>query len=192
MGGEFVGLTHLQTPYDHILVALDETTVVDVGGARTPDDVLAAGGKLVPVSQADLDDLSKHDWMPARPDIAATFVPAVIAHVDAGEPHRKPRCFSRNIVLGDFLEIHVEWSTADTGDRLTAFGRLPGDRHGRWTRCAVMSIKADKRDERVIDFTAEAFADHSDRFLAQLRAMPTRIVANVVAAENPERPLCPP
>lgn len=142
MGGEFVGLTQLQTPYDHILVALDETTVVDVGGARTPDEVLAAGGKFVPVSQADIDDLPNHGWMPAQPDIAATFVPAVIAHVDTGKPHRKPRCFSRNFVLGDLLEMHIEWSRVDTGDRLTAFGRLPGDRSGRWTRCAVMSIKA--------------------------------------------------
>jgi hypothetical protein len=73
---------------------------------------------------------------------------------------------------------------------LTAFGRPVSDRGGRWTRCAVMSIKEDRNRERIIDFTPEAFAEHADRFTAMLESKLGDLVANVAAAENPEQPKC--
>ena len=86
----------------------------------------------------------------------------------------------------------MEWSTADTGERLTAFGRPVDGRGGRWTRCAVMSIREDQNGERIIDFTSEAFAEHADRFAASLQSKLGHVVANVAAAENPQQPQCPP
>src|SRR4051794_5280765 len=41
LDGELVGLVDAQRPYDHILVAIDEETLVDVGGARNKEAVLA-------------------------------------------------------------------------------------------------------------------------------------------------------
>ncbi|HEX8102138.1 MAG TPA: hypothetical protein VF533_05980 [Solirubrobacteraceae bacterium] len=190
-GGELLGLAHHQTPYDHILVAGEGDRLIDVGGTRSTDEV-QAGGHLHPVSSDEVVALPDYGWVPPQPEVAALWVPEVLARIENNEPYVEPRCFSYDFVLDLRLDVHLEWSIVDTADRLTAFGRPPENPNARWARCAVMSIRDNPLGEPIIDFREESFVDHTRRFVELLRARPDVVVARALDPEDPQQPLCPP
>jgi hypothetical protein len=189
-GGEMVGLTKNEDPYDHILTRNDDGRLIDIGGARSPDELTALGGRLSDVDSSTIPELcSEHGWVRAEPELAAGWVDAILARVAAGTPHVRPRCFTYDFELSAVLDVHVEWSGVDGGERLTAFGRELGYPSVPWARCAVMTIKPDENGERLIDFTQAAFDVHLSRFEQLLRTRPSAILENVRARREPEQPL---
>ena len=189
-GGALVGLTEQQTPFDHVLVRIGEARLIDVGGARPAAELTASGGRLTDIDADTVVALSTdHGWEPPQPDLAALWTDAVLGAVERGDPHREPTCFTYDFALDGILDIHVEWSYVDTGERLTAFGRRPGDATGRWVRCGVHSIKPDASGLRIIDFAPGAFRRHSRRMEELLRASSDAVMARFLEAADQQQPL---
>jgi hypothetical protein len=191
-GGPIVGLVEKASPFDHLLTRSDDGRLIDIGGARSPD-LISSGGQL---TEVDVDTVraltTDHGWEVPQLDIARLFVSAVLEGVQQGRQHRQPTCFTHDFSLGDILDIHIEWSIFDTGERLTAFGRRPDDPLGTWVRCATQAIKPDALGNRIIEFTPEVFAAHAKRFEIHIRELDTAIETHFLAALNPQQPLKPP
>lgn len=188
--GALVGLTEHQTPFDHVLVRIEDGRLIDVGGARRADEVTATGGRLTDIDARAIAALSTdHDWEPAEPDLAELWSEAVLATVERGDVYRKATVYTREFELNGVLDIHIEWSHAHAGESLTAFGRTPGDKTGRWIRCGVLSIKPNESELRIIDFTPEAFDRHALRMEERLRASPGDVKARFDEAREPQQPL---
>lgn len=191
--GTLVGLVTAQEPFDHLLVRISDGRLVDVGGARIDAEVAVSAGRLSEIGDETVSELTTdYGWEPPQIEIARLWTDPVLDAVHRGEPHRQPTCFVHDFQLDEVLDIHIEWSAVDAGERLTAFGRRPGDAAGAWVRCGVQSIKEDKASLRVIDFTSEAFAIHTMRMKALLRQRSETVVAEFVAGRDPQQPLMPP
>lgn len=192
-GGALVGLMAAQEPLDHLLVRISDGRLVDIGGVRTDAEATVSGGRLSEIGDEIVSNLvTNYGWEPPQVEIASLWTGPVLDAADRGEPHRLATCFVHDFRLDEVLDIHIEWSLVDTGERLTAFGRRPGDAGGAWVRCGVQSIKEDEAGLRVIDFTSEAFAVHARRMEALMRQRPEAVVAHFVADLDPQQPLRPP
>lgn len=189
-GGTLVGLTEHQSPFDHVLVRINDGRLIDIGGARRADEVTAQGGRLTDIDAETIAALSTdHGWEPADLDLATLWSEAVLAAVDRGDVYRTTTVYTHDFELDGILDIHIEWSHVDSGERLTAFGRRLGDGTGRWIRCGVQSIKPDKSGLRIIDFAPEAFEGHARRMEEMLRECRDAVMARFLEAYDPQQPL---
>jgi hypothetical protein len=91
LGGELVGLVDAQRPYDHVLVAVDEETLVDVGGARSKEAAPAGSRRSAGPSAA------SHRWLELR----QRTLPGVIVEILARRHVRSPMTVLK--------EARVDW-----------------------------------------------------------------------------------
>lgn len=192
-GGEIVGFTKSQRPFDHLLVRADDGRLIDIGGPRTPAEVVADGGCLRGVDTATLERLPiEYGWVPPDVDLASAWVPPLLERVVAGESHRRTGCFTSGFMLDPLRAIHVEWSEREGAVLLIAFGRLEGQAPTAWLRCMSARIPENSDGERVIDFAPAAFERHAVDFEHTIRSNRAIATANLSAPASEESPLCPP
>jgi hypothetical protein len=192
-GGEMVGFTRTQEPFEHVLVRSDDGRLIDIGGARTPAEVVAAGGRLRGVNSEALEQLTcECGWVPPVPEVASAWVAPLLERLAAGAPHHRIGCFAYGFVLDGQIAMHVEWSERDGAIRLIAFGRRLNGEPTAWTRCSSAQVPENAVGERVIDFTHQAFECHRRRFEEVIRGHRDQIIANLDAPKVIDAPACPP
>jgi hypothetical protein len=192
-GGEIVAFAKLEKPFDHLLVRADDGRLIDIGGARMPAEVVAAGGQLSSVNTAVLERLPfDYGWVAPDPEAASAWVPPLLQRVADREPHRRIGCFAHGFMLDMQRAIHVEWSEGEGAVRLKAFGRRLDKAQTAWTRCLSVRIPEDAVGERLIDFTEQAFERHARQFELVIRRNRARVIANLDARPVDESPVCAP
>jgi hypothetical protein len=192
-GGEMVAFTRTQKPFEHVLVRADDGRLIDIGGARTPAEVVAAGGHLRGLNSETLEQLtSEYGWVSPVPEVASAWVAPLLERVAAGAPHHRIGCFAYEFVLDGQISMHVEWSERDGALRLVAFGRRLDEEPTAWTRCSSAQVPENAFGEQVIDFTHQDFECHRRRFEKVIRGRREQIIANLDASKVIDSPVCPP
>jgi hypothetical protein len=157
-GWPIVGLYRERDECLHMVVQGDTDQLIDIGGARTADEVMrdAPSSELRVVHVHDVGPLwRKHAWAAPEPEIASSWVPPVLDQAKRQAAHIAGTTF--RIVIGrpDDLEVQVAW---DGEPHLIAYVRRTGDATTAWTRCAAIPVpKHEATGEHVIDYRPEAF-----------------------------------
>jgi hypothetical protein len=146
----------------HILVRQSDGRLVDIGGARTRDEIAVRepSAELRAVNVGEIETLCRADgWAAAEPELARSWVPVVLERVDSGAGHLAAQCFRVVISRPDGLELMITW---DGEIHLIAYVRDGAAPSTAWTRlAAIPTPRHEATGDFVIDFRAEAFEERS-------------------------------
>jgi hypothetical protein len=163
-GGDLISFQRRQQPFDHVLCQVEDGRLADIGGARTPNEVLAEGGELRGVDEPTLFALPDlFNWVPPDPTMAHAWVNPVLDLIATGAPRRVvPTLTCQRVDDANGLLIHFEWTEASGGVTINAFARRNASKSGSWSHVLEMGVPRVSDGARLIDFTSAALVGHAD------------------------------
>lgn len=179
-GWETVGLYSGSGSLEHVLAADPAGRFVDIGGVRRQPELVSDGRMLAPLDPSEISALPDVlGWAIPQPAIASEWVSSVLERVASGVAPERIGYFEETFRFLENFEVLVEWTESEGALYLRAFLRIRGSISSDWRRCASIPVAKNEQQERLIDFSREAFEAHLQMVQRGFNSRPELVFRNV-------------